>query len=243
MKRNVPAYIASLLLVFLAFTLLTLGLGALFEAVKGEEDTPPLPVSLSPSPTVVLDPGHGGKDGGAVSLTGTAEKTLNLLLCYDLRDLLEASGVRVVMTREKDGELTVSDPSAGRKMNDLRGREEVMRANPDAVFVSIHMNKFPDGRYSGTQIFCAKGSESLASLIRESVVSSLQKDNAREIKTADGSIYLLDRARVPAVLVECGFLSNREEAEKLETESYRLSLACAIARGILLYFQNEGIPK
>lgn len=192
-------------------------------------------------PVVILDAGHGGVDSGAVSVWGEEEKHINLAVVKKLGEFLEAGGVRVVYTRTDDSLLS-SDKTSSRKMGDLMGRVEIAASFPDAVFVSIHMNTLPIEKYSGLQVFYDdnnSGSHPLALSIQNDVRELLQTENKREIKNADGKIYVLDRIRNPSVLVECGFLSNREEAKLLCDEEYQKKLAFVLSRSILNYALSE----
>ena len=196
--------------------------------------------------TVVLDAGHGGFDGGAVSVTGSLEKDLNLELAFQLRDLLEAAGVKVIMTRTEDRMLTVSregdDREVSRKADDLQGRLRILSEHPEAFFISLHMNKFPQASARGVQVYYSPNhplSGELALGIQEAVRDHLQPENNRAVKKADSSIFLLYRAQNPAVLIECGFLSNPEEAKLLDDPQYRQSLACVLCAAVLSQLPAE----
>ncbi len=181
--------------------------------------------------TVILDAGHGGFDGGAVSVTGTAEKNLNLDTTLTLAALLKAQGYRVILTREADTELSHED-GGSRKMQDLKGRLAIMAEHPSVPFLSIHMNKFPQAKYHGLQVYYTRNApvaKSLADTIQAAVKEGLQPENDRATKPATSSIFLLHKATSPAVLIECGFLSNEEEARRLEDPAYRTALCLAIA--------------
>lgn len=188
--------------------------------------------------TVVLDAGHGGEDGGAVSADGLQEKTVNLAVTLAVRDLLEANGVRVLLTRDTDVLLydrTVNFKGR-KKALDLAARRKIAEETTGAVFVSIHMNAFPQKQYRGLQVWYSPNdarSASLASAIQEEVRARLQPENTRKTKQAGSNIYLLYHLNVPAVLVECGFLSNPDEAALLATDGYRQQLAQTVALGIL----------
>jgi N-acetylmuramoyl-L-alanine amidase len=194
--------------------------------------------------TIVVDAGHGGEDGGATDKSKRLEKDINLVIAKDLQQLLAASGYRVVMTRTTDTSL--SDPLKTireRKVSDIHNRMKIIESQGNCIFVSIHQNQFEQSRYSGTQVFYSKnneGSKQLAESIRGRVVALLQKDNTRAVKPATSSIYLLWHAKVPAVLVECGFLSNEEEAEKLNRDDYQHQMAFAIYCGLLDYCGADG---
>lgn len=195
------------------------------------------------TPTIILDAGHGGEDGGAIGLDGTIEKTLNLEISLKIQDLLEASGYKVIMTRENDKAIYDSDAKTLRekKKSDLKNRLNIINKNKEenCVFISIHQNKFPNEKYLGTQIFYSSNnakSEELAKKIKESVKGLIQPENDREIKPANDKIFLLKKANIPAVIVECGFLSNIKETQKLKSEKYQNQLAFSIYCAIANYF-------
>lgn len=195
--------------------------------------------------TVILDPGHGGEDGGAVSVSGAAEKSLNLSIALVLGDMLRANGIDVIYTRTTDDGLYDGATVGNRKMTDLKNRLAVRRSDPDALFVSIHMNTFSDPRCHGMQLFYSDNdpsSEQLAESLREVNRQYLQTDNTRVCKAADASIYLLDRAEGTTVLAECGFLSNPEESQKLMTAEYREQVAAVLCVGILNYIKENSVP-
>ena len=196
--------------------------------------------------TVIIDPGHGGKDGGAVSITGALEKDLNLNISTVLNDILYILGYDTIMTRDSDVELTHSSGGT-RKMQDLKGRLEFTLNYPSCPLISIHMNKFPISKYNGAQIYYTVNNEyasSLASIIRQNIIDNVQPDNHRSIKPSSSSIYLLHKATNPAILIECGFISNPDEAMLLDDGIYKTKLASVIASGINLwyndYISNEG---
>ncbi|MGM9624071.1 MAG: N-acetylmuramoyl-L-alanine amidase [Eubacteriales bacterium] len=191
------------------------------------------------TPRVVLDAGHGGEDGGAVSADGVMEKTLNLSIVLTLGDMLEAAGIPVVYTRTDDNGLYDGAVPGHRKMTDLKNRLAVWEQYPDAILVSVHMNTFSAARYHGMQVFYGVQSEEsalLAETIRQNNQNYLQPDNTRACKPAGSSIYLLDRCRGSAVLVECGFLSNPDEAALLSEASYREKIAAVLCASILAHF-------
>ncbi len=195
--------------------------------------------------TVILDAGHGGEDGGAVSSAGTVEKSLNLSIALMLGDMLSSCGVDVVYTRTDDNGLYDGAVAGHRKMADLKNRLAVRRAYPDALFLSIHMNTFSDPRCHGMQIFYSDNdptSKELAECLRQANRTYLQTDNSRAIKAADASIYLLDRAEGTTVLAECGFLSNPTESAHLMTAEYREQTAAVLCVGILNYIKEYCAP-
>ena len=183
--------------------------------------------------TLIIDAGHGGEDGGAVGVNGALEKDLNLEIAFLLRDMALAAGYDTVMTRTEDILLYDKnvDYKGRKKALDLLARVKIAEQYENAVFVSIHMNAFPQEQYSGLQVYYSENdplSQQIAKDIQDGVRTSLQNKNNRKIKPAGANIYLLDRIRLPSVLIECGFLSNTEECEKLSTEEYRQKLALSI---------------
>lgn len=190
--------------------------------------------------TVIIDPGHGGFDGGAVAGDGTVEKNINLEISNKLSDFLTLCGFRVIMTRTSDDSTDNIDGSvAKRKRNDLENRLLLMEKNPDSIYVSIHLNKFTTSAASGTQVFYSpkfKESEILSKAIQKRVVDMLQPENTRTVKKGTSATFLLKNAKVPAVIVECGFLSNKYDLEKLKDEEYQSQMAFAIACGINDYY-------
>lgn len=197
---------------------------------------------MKKAPRVLIDPGHGGEDGGAV-VGEVKEKDINLAVSRAAADLLRLCGYTVSMTRDSDDALTrEGDTVKQRKYNDMRLRLEQYNSCADNVVISIHQNKFSNAASKGTQVFYSPNnpkSAALAECIRRSAVSILQPDNQRENKAAGKEIYLLKNTDLPAVLVECGFLSNREEREKLVTDSYQKQMAMTIAAGVIHYNNLE----
>ena len=198
-----------------------------------------------PIACVVIDAGHGGEDGGTSSAAGVLEKDLNLSVAFALRDLLEAAGVPVVMTRTEDKLLYDRnvDFQGRKKVLDLAARRIVAEKTAAAaaesggtsLFISIHMNAFPAPQYSGMQVWYGTGhplSAEVAGSI-QAASSAIMPDNHRRIKAAGSNIYLLDRIKSPAVLVECGFLSNPAEAERLSREAYRYAVAAVVFAGVM----------
>jgi N-acetylmuramoyl-L-alanine amidase len=197
--------------------------------------------------TVVIDPGHGGPDGGAVSHDGVVEKDLNLLISLKLKSFFEISGYKVIMTRSDDRSIhdEGSDTLRQKKHTDLLNRLEIVSQNPKAVFISIHQNTFGQSKYYGTQVFYSANndfSRVLAKEIQETVKNMLQPENERQIKKAEKNLYILYHAKSPAVMVECGFLSNPAESEKLKSDSYQNQMAFSILSGTLKFYSYSGDP-
>lgn len=216
--------------------------GLLYTAFQEVPSVPTASVTAVSKPVIVIDAGHGGEDSGAVD-NGLLEKDINLPIALRLRDMLTVCGYEVRMTRETD--VSVYDKTAQttreKKVSDLKNRTTLINSDPGQILVSIHQNKFEQSQYFGTQIFYAsqnQESERLAESIRKSVVGLLQPDNQRELKPAGTNIYILAHAEVPAVIVECGFLSNPDEAAKLSDEHYQQQMAFAVCCGILSYAEQ-----
>ncbi|MDD6225520.1 MAG: N-acetylmuramoyl-L-alanine amidase [bacterium] len=191
--------------------------------------------------TFVIDPGHGGEDGGAVA-NGITEKDINLQISMCLADIMRANGYKVNTIRDQDCSVeSEGDTLRQRKVSDMKNRMNIYNSSENNVVISIHQNKFTDSKYYGTQIFYSpNNSESavLAKRIKNQVKSLLQPDNSREIKKAGSDIYLLKNAETPSVIVECGFISNPEEAKKLTDKEYQKQLAWCIFQGTI-DFLNE----
>lgn len=199
-------------------------------------------------PVIVLDAGHGGEDGGAVGVGGVEEKTINLAIAVELYDKLTNEGFHVIMVRETDvavGDTTLSTV-AERKRSDIQYRAELVNSTNNCLLISIHQNFFEQNQYSGAQMFYSGNnaqSAVLAESIRREVVSRIQPENTRENKQAESGIYLLNHVSVPAVIVECGFISNAEEAELLSDPAYQKRMAEAIAAGVANYCLPDTHPE
>lgn len=187
----------------------------------------PLPRSF----TLVIDPGHGGEDGGAISCTGRLESGLNLEISLRLQDLFHLLGWKTEMIRTTDTSVYTSGTTiAQRKISDLKQRVRMVSQQENPILISIHQNQFPDSRYSGAQVFYAPtpGSEALAKQLQSAFASSVNPGSRREAKKSSG-IYLMEHISCPGILVECGFLSNPTEEAALSTPAYQKRLCCVIA--------------
>ena len=179
----------------------------------------------------IIDPGHGGVDGGATSVTGKLESAFNLEISLRLRDLLQFLGYDTKMIRTEDISIyTEGETIAQKKMSDLKARVRICNETPGAFLLSIHQNFFSDGQYFGAQVFypSTEGSEAFAKTLQKALVASLNPGSNRQAKKADG-IYLLQHMACPGVLIECGFLSNYQEEAKLRSPEYQKALCCIIA--------------
>lgn len=198
-----------------------------------------------PRRTVVIDPGHGGQDGGAVSADGTEESGINLAVSLRLEGVLRFAGIPTELTRRSDE--MVCDPGLDtmrqRKVSDIRNRVAQVNALPDAVLLSIHQNSLPSSPEThGAQAFWngEDGAETLAGVLQTDLNTVVNTHRAKEAKPISGDIYLMRHVTVPAVLVECGFLSNQEETVRLRQENYQTTLATVIAAGYLRWAAENG---
>ncbi len=209
--------------------------GVLYGSVSASSDGMPL---------IVIDAGHGGEDGGTQSADGTLEKEINLAISMKLNTLLTEKGFKTVMTR--DGDYLIYDEGSSamreKKVSDIHNRMKIVEESGSCILLSVHQNYFTESKYSGTQVFYSKNnpdSKILADAIQKSVVSALQPDNTRQIKESGTDIYLLYHSEVPSVMVECGFMSNEAEADKLKDEEYQQNMAQAIADGLISYIESN----
>ena len=191
------------------------------------------PVSVTRAAPLILDAGHGGEDGGAVSVTGVPESRVNLEIVQKLRDTLALYGVDPVVLREED--VSLHDPEAStlrkKKRSDLKNRVRAVEAVEGGTLLSIHQNSYPGNQYRGAQVFYAPtgGSRELAELLQTALREELQPDNDRQAKPIPESVYLMNHVSCPAVLVECGFLTNPEEEALLRDGGYQRQLAAVLA--------------
>ncbi len=189
--------------------------------------------------TVIIDAGHGGFDGGAVAPDGTLEKDLNLSVALKLDSVLKIMGYDTVLVRDTDVS-TADDKGTERsqKVSDIKARLRLTEKYKDALFVSIHMNKYTSPQPHGAQVFYSQvdGSKELAECIQRSIAAGVQTDNKRVVKKTTKDIYLLYHAVIPSVIAECGFISNPDDLLKLKSDEYQLKMAAAIAAGINDYY-------
>lgn len=196
--------------------------------------------NISSLPTVIIDPGHGDFDCGATSIDGNPEKDYNLAISLILADWLKMNGYNVVLTRSND--TGTQDPDAvtlrEKKVSDIHNRMNVMNSTENCIFVSIHQNFYSDKSCHGAQVFYSGNNDEskvLAEYIQKSIAVLAEPDNTRVIKKSDKSIYLLHNATKPAVLVECGFISNLNDSKKLADPEYQKKLCLAIGEAIYNY--------
>lgn len=192
--------------------------------------------------TVVIDSGHGGADGGCVGVNGCVEKDINLSIALDLRAMLELSGYNVVMTRSEDVSIH-NDGIEGlrnQKISDMENRLEIIKSCPDALFISIHQNQYTEPEYFGAQMFYTTNNPTNFKLAQtmQQCFRELQPENDREIKLIDNDLYLLKNTNQPALLVECGFLSNANDAANLSDSDYQKKVAFTLFKGINAYYSS-----
>ncbi len=202
-------------------------------ADTAEEFIPTAAQPTSQEVVFVLDAGHGGMDGGCSTADGVPEKGINLNIMLNLRDLLEVSGYTVHVTRDTDRSIHDKgiEGIANQKSSDMDNRLALLNQYDNAICLSIHQNQFTDPQYSGAQMFYAdtnSESESLAQMLQSQFQMMLQPDNSREIKLCGKELFLCYYCENPMVMVECGFLSNPEEAALLKTEDYQKQVAFTI---------------
>lgn len=192
---------------------------------------------------ILIDPGHGGIDGGAQSKTGTIEKDINLQIALKLRDNLEEKGYKVYMTRDEDeGLYQKGNTVKEKKREDLNRRVEMKKETECDIFVSIHQNMFPQSKCYGAQVWYASNDNSynLATVVQDSIKESVKDNNKRVAKpAAEAYLILRDKYEGASILVECGFLSNPDEEAKLKSDEHQNLIVEGISGGIDKYFDGD----
>ena len=189
---------------------------------------------------VVIDAGHGGMDPGKIGVNQVLEKDINLQIAKRVKTLLEQNDVKVVMVREDDQGL-YDESASNKKVQDMKRRMEVIEKSDAVLAVSIHQNSYQEEYVCGPQVFYYTTSEegkTAAFLMQAQLAEGLEQEKKREAK-ANNSYYLLKKSTIPTIIVECGFLSNYAEAERLKTEAYQEQVAFQITMGILKYLNQE----
>ncbi len=224
--------------VFLSFFIL---ISAMF--IQRVEDASSSKIS-NELPVIIIDAGHGEFDGGAIATDGTFEKDINLEISLKLNEILSCFGYHTRMVRINDNATHSRDLTTIRdkKVSDTRNRTNIMEEYTNCIYLSIHQNKYEDSSIWGTQTFyspnCSE-SQIIAEFIQNIIVSELQPTNHRKIKASGSNIYILHHATKPAVMVECGFISNPNELNKLKDDVYQSKIAFLIANGIINYNLSE----
>ena len=223
-------HIAALLFLFTLFSLFFAGRNS-------------LPTVAERQILIVIDAGHGAPDGGAVGKSGAFESDINLAVSKLLCAELESRGYAVLMTRSDENGIFRTEKGSikEKKREDMKERLRIANGSGADLFLSIHMNFFTDSKYSGPQVFYKEGSEAgarVAETVRQSFLQNIGSHCTREVKSVKDGIYLLREVKIPAVLIECGFLSNAEEESLLKTPEYQSKMSKAIAEGVDAYFNN-----
>lgn len=191
--------------------------------------------------TILIDPGHGGIDGGAETKDGILEKNINLKISNKLRDELKKEGYKVLMTRDSDKGLYTEDGRIRKKkIEDLNNRAKMKKDTNCNLFISIHLNMFPQAKYYGAQVWYSKNEESrkLAKILQQNLIKDLDSTNKRQEKAALNLYKVLrENDTMPSVIVECGFLSNYDEKERLNSDIYQDKIAKSIANSIKEYYK------
>lgn len=194
-------------------------------------------------PIIIIDAGHGGEDGGAIGIDGTCEKDINLQISLKINDILSLFGYKTHLIRTVDTSVhTTGNTVRERKVSDIHNRADTMNLYENCIYLSIHQNKFGDSRIWGTQTFYSANSDEsreIAQFIQTAVSAQLQPDNKRKIKKSGTSIFVLYNATKPAVMVECGFVSNQEELNQLKDNTYQNNMALSVVSGIINYNISE----
>ncbi len=215
--------------------------GIIFYTAFRMDDSIPVTTTIQQDDLVlVLDAGHGGLDGGCSTSDGKTEKGINLNIMLSVRDLSNFFGYEIEVTRDTDKSIHDKGITGIRnqKISDMENRLKLFNKYNNAICVSIHQNTFSDPQFSGAQMFYSDKnaeSEQLASIMQQKFVNNLQPNNQREIKLCGTELYLCYYCNNPAIMVECGFLSNAEEAAKLTDKSYQKKVAFTIFSGINEY--------
>lgn len=212
---------------------------ALLLPILGNHAVTVLSENTTVYPCVIIDAGHGGVDGGAVSCTGVSESQINLEISLRLNDLFHLLGIQTVMIRDVDKSVyTEGETIAAKKVSDIKERVRIANTTPKAIYLSIHQNHFSDPQYRGAQVFynAQEGSRELAEYMQGTMRKYLDADNKRQCKKTSG-IYLMEHINCPGILIECGFLSNPGEEAKLRNSCYQKKLCCVIS-SVTAQYQN-----
>lgn len=193
--------------------------------------------------TLVIDAGHGGLDGGAVGYSGICEKDITLNISLKSKYLCDFLGITAILTREDENSLDYNPQVSIRenKVSDTRARVDLVNSINDAFLVSIHLNSFTNNTYSGAQIFYNNFSQSekLANILQADIKTNLDFENQRQALKSPNSVYLIENAKCPAIIYECGFISNQKEEQMLANEEYQTKLAICMVSSFLKIQEEE----
>lgn len=227
-----------------AILILTFLITGIIMFISPIPDGVPVVAETSVQKTLVIDAGHGGFDGGASGASGVTEQDINLSIAQRTQQLCAFWGYETLMTRADDQALDYQPGATIRqnKVADLHKRLEILQQTPDPILLSVHLNYFSDAQYKGAQVFYSTNhaqGESLAKALQQTLKDGLDPENNRQAKAAPDGVYLLKQAQCPAVIIECGFLSNPQEEELLTQEDYHKRIALCILAGVQQYFSAE----
>ncbi len=234
LKRRIP----------LLATMVCCCIVAVIASVAGDsENVRETAAGAVPKKIIVLDAGHGGADGGCVGVNGVYEKDINLSIVKYLGTLLDFSGYEVVYTRDEDVSIYDSGVEGLRKqkISDMENRLEIIESYPDSVFISVHQNQYVKPEYFGGQMFYTtnnNGNFRLATIM-QGLFSELQPENDRSVKLIDNGLYLFKNTEQPALLIECGFLSNENDAANLSNTEYQKKVAFTIYKGLTQFLKES----
>lgn len=232
-----------LVLVLICFSLVTYGIINMRRLPNQVAKVNALPIT---NKVIVVDAGHGLPDEGAIGFNGTTEQAINLSISMKLQKLIEQSGATVILTRSDENGIYSLDSKSirNKKVSDIKNRVEIGNNSNADIFISIHLNKYPPSEiYRGWQTFYQKGNENskeLSNIIQNNLNKNIEfKNNRTPMSITD--IYIMDHLQIPAVIIECGFLSNPEESNLLKTDEYQDKLAWGIYTGLQEFFTKEEI--
>jgi N-acetylmuramoyl-L-alanine amidase len=233
------AMIAVMLACFILFAL-----SAFTFAAAAHESNRKTDASGRANKTVIIDPGHGEPDGGAIGVDGVIEKNINLSISLKLKSLFQIAGFSVIMTRQDDNAIydKGSNTIRKKKITDLRNRLAIINSHPNAVLISIHQNIYSSSQKSGSLVLYSPNntdSKHLAQSIQSGIQNMLQPQNTREVRQAQKNLFLLYHAKSPAVMVECGFLSNPDECKLLQDDTYQNQMAFSVFCGVLQFYSSK----
>ena len=228
---KIPRLKSILPLVFLSFPVILFAVFSDNEAI--------VPVMRDLGHVLVIDPGHGGIDSGALGADGSKESDINLAIALKLRALAEFCGQNNIMTRHDDS--TMSDMPDYSERRDLERRAELVNSNDNSIYISIHQNCFPTGQPSGPLVIYSPHAESekLGKLTHQNLISTLHPESRRVAEPSLDKNYILSHVNCPAILIECGFVSNFSDMEKLKSDNHQTALAAVIMASFLQYTENS----
>lgn len=237
--KKVTILIVMFVCIFLALAILVYELNTKYNLSKTAVKANATPIT---NKVVVLDAGHGLPDEGAVGFTGTTEQAINLSIVLKLQKLIEQSGAKVILTRSDENGIYSLDSNSirSKKISDIKNREKIIDESNADICVSIHLNKYTVSKYSGWQTFYQASNEKskkLSEFIQAELNNNMDEENNR-VPMAIKGVYLMEHIDIPGVIVECGFISNPKEEQKLKEDSHQSKLAWGIYAGIQQYFLN-----